>query len=111
FESDLDLPAAASELGLRPAGLLSGLDRSSGLGQALGALRVEGGTVPRAVFVRVFPEALEVFHLGTSLAALNRTIAETSESIHFNPKKAVVHFERGNAFFQKGVYEQAIPDY
>jgi tetratricopeptide (TPR) repeat protein len=111
FESDLDMAAAASELGLRPAALLTGLDSSSSLGQALGALRVEGGTVQRAVFVRVFPEALEAFHLGTSLAALNRTIAETSESIRFNPKNAVAYFERGNAFFQKGAQERVIPDY
>jgi tetratricopeptide (TPR) repeat protein len=111
FESDLDLAAAASELGLRPAALLSGLDRSSNLGQALGALRVEAGTVPRAVFVRVFADALDALHLGTSLAALNRTIAATSESIRFNPKNAIAYSDRGNAFFQKGHYEQAIHDY
>jgi tetratricopeptide (TPR) repeat protein len=111
FESDLDLAATASELGLRPDALLTGLARSPSLGQALGALRVEGGTVQRAVFVRVFPDALDAFRLGTSLSALNRTIAEASESIRFNPKNAVAYFERGNAFFQKGVYEQAAPDY
>jgi tetratricopeptide (TPR) repeat protein len=111
FESDLDLGAAASELGLRPAALSNGLNRSSNLGQALGALRVEGGTVPRAVFVRAFSGALDAFHLGTSLAALNRTITESSESIRFNPKNGGAYLERGDAFFQKGVHERAIRDY
>jgi tetratricopeptide (TPR) repeat protein len=111
FESELDLAAAASELGLTPAALLSGMDGSSSLGQALGALRVEGGTVPRAVFVRVFPDALDSFRLGTSLAALNRTIAEASESIRFNPKNAGAYFQRGDAFSQKGVHDRAILDY
>ena len=61
----------------------------------------------RAVFVRVFPDALDAFHLGTSLAALNRTIAEASESIRFNPKNAVAYFERG---MEEGAFRRQDPE-
>jgi tetratricopeptide (TPR) repeat protein/mono/diheme cytochrome c family protein len=111
FESELDLATAASELGLRPNALLKGLDQSVELGQSLGALKVEGGTVARQVFVRAFPLAVEAFHLGISLAALNLVIARTDESIRFNPKNAAAYFDRANALLGKGLSERALVDY
>src|SRR5207249_943368 len=72
FELELNLPMAAAELGLQPAALSSALERSGQLGQRLGALKVQGGTVQRQVFVLAFPEVLDALHLGASLAALNR---------------------------------------
>src|SRR5262249_1223758 len=56
FTSEVDLPMAAAEVGVKPEALLQGLERHLGLAQRLGALKVEGGTVQRQVFAELFPE-------------------------------------------------------
>jgi tetratricopeptide (TPR) repeat protein len=111
FEIELDLPTAAAELGLQPAGLRRAVEQSTELAQRLGVLNVSGGTVQRQVFVAEFPDLVPALGLGVSLFVLNQTIARTSESIRFNPKNAAPYFERGNAFFAKAAYDAAIADY
>jgi tetratricopeptide (TPR) repeat protein len=111
FEAELDLTAAAAEFGLRPGPLLRGLDRAQDFTQRLGALKVEGGTVQRQVFVECFAGLVQEFRLGESLASLNKTIATSTETIQSNPKNASAHVERGNARFSKGVFDKAISDY
>jgi hypothetical protein len=56
FEQELGAAQAAADAGLRPAELLACLDRSAKLARALGALRVEGGTVQRQAFAERFTD-------------------------------------------------------
>jgi WD40 repeat protein/mono/diheme cytochrome c family protein len=65
YEGDVDLPAAAAELGLRPEELRRRVGGTEQGARNLGALKVPGGTVSRQVFVQSFAEAVRDFRLGT----------------------------------------------
>ncbi|MBY0527314.1 MAG: tetratricopeptide repeat protein [Gemmataceae bacterium] len=111
FESELDLSTAAAEANLPADTLLAGLETSSPLAQRLGALRVEGGTVQRAVFVETFDELVRHFHLGRSLRVLDQNIAAATAVIRKQPASAAVYVQRGNAYFDKGEFDRARADY
>ncbi len=65
YEADLDLIAAAAEVGLTPKELVERLNRQALLDRNLGALKVTGGTVQRQVFVQSFGDVVKEFRLGT----------------------------------------------
>jgi WD40 repeat protein/mono/diheme cytochrome c family protein len=65
YEGDVDLAAAASELGLRPDDLRRRVGGTEQGARNLGALKVAGGTVSRQVFVQSFANAVRDFRLGT----------------------------------------------
>src|SRR5262249_15641660 len=56
FEAEMGAALVAAEAGCTPDVLLGVLERSPRLALLLGPLRVEGGTVQRAVFVDAFPD-------------------------------------------------------
>jgi WD40 repeat protein len=58
YEQDLDLAAAAAEVGLAPAEFGKRLSASPSLARVLGALRAQGGTVQRTAFQAAFAEVL-----------------------------------------------------
>ncbi len=67
YEDDVDLPAAAGEVGLRPEAFRTRLTASGLLGRNLGALEVAGGTVQRQVWVQGFGDVVREMHLGAIL--------------------------------------------
>jgi hypothetical protein len=67
YEKELDLGTAAAELGLKPVELSERFDQSAVLARTLGALRVQGGTVQRQVFLDAFPDLVRELRLGTHL--------------------------------------------
>ena len=67
YEADVDLHAAAAEAGIKPDEFLKALGRSETLASNLGALKVEGGTVQRQVFVQAFADVVRGLRLGTPL--------------------------------------------
>lgn len=97
FESELDLPLAAAEAGVRPETLLKALQHSPALARELGPLRVEGGTVQRQLFVDVFGDVVEELKIGTFLAP--RSAAATRAA------------RRGEALLAKGDTTGAIRAY
>ncbi len=64
FESELDLPLAASELNLDGPEFQKLLKRSPELARSLGNLQTPGGTVQRELFGKVFAEAAREWKLG-----------------------------------------------
>src|SRR5204862_5075296 len=69
YEADVDLPALAAEVGVRPEDVLPALARSEGIAKNLGALKVPGGTVSRQVVVQAFADLVRELHLGGVLEA------------------------------------------
>lgn len=69
YESDIDLPTAATEVGVSPEELRKKLDEFEILGKSLGALRVAGGTVARQVWLQTFGDLARDLRLGTLFAA------------------------------------------
>jgi hypothetical protein len=67
YERELDLQAAAAELGFRLAELSDLLKRSPDLARVLGPLRIPGGTVQRRVLLAAFPDLVRELGLGTYL--------------------------------------------
>src|SRR5439155_16360395 len=64
FESEMDVALVAAEAGVSTAELLRAIERSASLGQVLGPLKIEGGTIQRTVFVDVFPDLVTELKLG-----------------------------------------------
>lgn len=64
YEGEVDLPAAAAEVGFKPEDFTAKLNRSPALARTLGSLNVQGGTVQRQVFLNALPELLREFQLG-----------------------------------------------
>lgn len=64
YEGELDLAAAAAEVGFRPEDFSARLSRLPALARILGPLNVKGGTVQRVAFVNVLPELMREFGLG-----------------------------------------------
>lgn len=69
FEADLDLAAAAAEVGLSPEALRERIIASDVLTKHVGALRPAGGTVTRAIWVQAFGDAVRELRLGTAFQA------------------------------------------
>jgi hypothetical protein len=67
YETDLDLTAAAAELGLRPAELSARLNGSA----VLAPLKVRGGTVRRQAFNDALPDLVRELRLGAYLPPEN----------------------------------------
>jgi WD40 repeat protein len=69
YEGELDLPAAAAELGFKPEDFTTRLSRVPALARTLGPLNVKGGTVQRQVFLGALTDLLREFQLsdGTRL--------------------------------------------
>ena len=67
FEAEMGASLVAAEAGCTPDVLARVLERSPRLALLLGPLKVEGGTVQRAVFVDAFPDLVRELQLGTHL--------------------------------------------
>lgn len=131
FEAELDLPLAAAEAGVPPDTFLQGLERYAALAQQLGALKVEGGTVQRQVFVDSFPDLVRALRLGEVLDSGNKSalrwimlgdrllrqgdpaaaVKAYSEALAIEPDNALAHVGRGDARRQQGDVNAAIADY
>jgi WD40 repeat protein/mono/diheme cytochrome c family protein len=64
FEADVDLTLAAAEVGVLPEEFRKRIDTSEVLKKNVGALRVPGGTVSRAVWQQGFGDLARELHLG-----------------------------------------------
>ena len=72
YEADLDLPTAASEVGMAPEHFRERIGQSDTLTRHLGALRAPGGTISRQIWVQAFGDTTRELRLGTLfLASLN----------------------------------------
>ncbi len=111
FESELDLSLASAETGSTTSFFLRALELSPRLAQRLGALKLEGGTVQRQVFVECFEDLVETLRIGTSLPALNRKIAKYNESIKRNGRDPQIFYDRGQAYSTKGDFDRALADF
>ena len=65
YEADLDLAAAAAEVGLTPEVLRERINGSEVLAKHVGALRAAGGTVTRPLWVQAFADVVRELRLGT----------------------------------------------
>jgi tetratricopeptide (TPR) repeat protein len=111
FESELDLPLAAAELGLSAATLVNGLGRHPELAQRLGALKAQGGTIQRQVLVSAFADLVQAYRLGTHLPSLRQAFSAATEAIRRNPQNPSAYFERGTLHFEQADYEKAVDDF
>ncbi len=64
YEADLDLTTLAAEVSLSPEELVRRMDESPLLGRNFGSLKVDGGTVARAVFIQAFGDIVKDLRLG-----------------------------------------------
>ncbi len=72
YEADLDLPTAASEVGLTPEQFRERISLSDTLTRHMGSLRAPGGTISRQIWVQAFGDTTRELRLGTLfLASLN----------------------------------------
>jgi hypothetical protein len=85
FEAPLDLRRAAAEVGLRPEDFVAHLDESPEIGRAIGALRLPGQTVQRQTFVRLFPEMVEAWAIGTGRHSQVKPPAVVEETPPISP--------------------------
>ena len=69
YEADLDLPAAAAEVGLPPEEFRARIDQSATLGKHVGALRAAGGTVGRQIWLQAYGDLVRELGLGTLFQA------------------------------------------
>lgn len=69
YESDVDLPTLAAEVGMRPEDLLPRLAASENLARNLGALKVPGATVARQVVLQSFADLVRQLRLGSPFQA------------------------------------------
>ena len=69
YEADVDLPALAAEVGMKPEQLLPRLAASEGLARNLGALKVHGATVSRQVVVQSFADLVRELRMGIPFQA------------------------------------------
>jgi mono/diheme cytochrome c family protein len=69
YEADVDLPALAAEVGMKPEQLLPRLAASEGLARNLGALKLPGATVARQVVVQSFADLVRELRLGQPFQA------------------------------------------
>jgi hypothetical protein len=67
YEADLDLPTAASEVGVSSEEMRARLAEADDLTRNLGALLTAGGTVHRPVWVQAFADVARALRLGTVL--------------------------------------------
>jgi tetratricopeptide (TPR) repeat protein/mono/diheme cytochrome c family protein len=131
FEAEMDRALVAAEAGVSVERLLEGLARSDELGRRLGALRIEGGTVQRQVFVEVFPELVEILALGEHIPPAQLVVARLiregdrhrqkgdgdaalrsySEAVRLAPASATTWIARGDLLSERGQQTEAIADY
>jgi WD40 repeat protein/mono/diheme cytochrome c family protein len=80
YEADVDLPALAAEVGLRPADLTARLTRAEAAARNVGALRMPGGTVSRPVAVQAFADLVRDLRLGTPFrpGAVGQTLPDNT---------------------------------
>jgi mono/diheme cytochrome c family protein len=69
YEADLDVASAAAEVGLTPEVFREKISRSETLTRHLGALRAEGGTTSRQIWVQAFGDITRELRLGTLFVA------------------------------------------
>lgn len=67
YETDVDLPTAAAEVGLPPEEFRARLAEADSLTRSLGALQTLGGTVHRPVWVQAFGDVARALRLGVVL--------------------------------------------
>jgi tetratricopeptide (TPR) repeat protein len=131
FEAEMDLPLVAAEAGVSPAELLRAVERSAALGQVLGPLKLDGGTVQRAVFVDAFGDLVRELRLGEPipsrqvevLRAIRRAdvrrergefdaaVAGYTEALGLDPRSALAFNNRGLAHKRKGDLDRAVADF
>jgi tetratricopeptide (TPR) repeat protein len=130
FEAELDVRLAAAEVSAGAQALLAALGRSPRLGQQLGPLRIEGGTVQRQVFVAAFPELVAELRVGEyvepTLDGYTRRIADGrraldagllaaaieaySAAIELDGRSAAAFAARAEAYRKAGELQRAIDD-
>lgn len=88
YEADLDLPLAAAEVGVSPEELRKKIDQFEPLGKSLGALRVEGGTVARQVWLQTFGDLARDLRLGTLFSANANGGLTTDNTAESDPLEA-----------------------
>ncbi|MDB5313209.1 MAG: domain, G-beta repeat [Gemmataceae bacterium] len=69
YEADIDLTAAAAEVGLAPEAFRARVDQSETLAKHVGALRTAGGTVGRQIWVQAFGDVVRELGLGVLFQA------------------------------------------
>lgn len=131
FEAELDLPLAAAEAGVTADDFLKALERYAALAQQLGALRIEGGTVQRQVFVDSFPDLVRAPKLGEALDGGNKSASRWimegdrllrqgnpaealkayGEALALESGNAMAHVGRGDAERAAGKVDRAIAEY
>jgi hypothetical protein len=85
YESEVDLAAAAAELGLEPEQLSARLAESPTLGRVLGGLRVPGTRLKRETFAKAWPGAAAEIRRFT---APGRRREEVAIEVHVQPAQA-----------------------
>jgi WD40 repeat protein len=69
YEADMDLAFAAAEVGLSPNEFRDRINASETLTKHVGALRAEGGTITRQIWVQAFGDIVRELRLGTLFEA------------------------------------------
>jgi WD40 repeat protein/mono/diheme cytochrome c family protein len=69
YEADIDLPAAAAEIGLTPDDLRGRIVVSETVAKHIGSLGTAGGTVSRQIWVQAFGDIVRELRLGTLFQA------------------------------------------
>ncbi len=69
YEADVDLGAAAAEVGLSPREYLARVVRNGAAARNLGGLKAPGATVSRQVLVQAYGDVVRALRLGTPLQA------------------------------------------
>lgn len=78
FERDLTQAEVAAELYVSPDAVLKVIDETPALARVFGAIKIEGGTVNRDLFVKHFKALADALHKGSSARAMSS--AEPSDS-------------------------------
>lgn len=83
YESDLDLPSLAAEVGLEAEQLARHLTTSEQLARNLGALKLPGATVARPIVVQSFADLVRELRLGSPLlaGALGQTLPDNTGEV------------------------------
>jgi WD40 repeat protein/mono/diheme cytochrome c family protein len=102
YESDVDLPALAAEVGMKPEALLPRLAASENLAKNLGALKLSGGVVSRQVVVQAFGDLVREIQLGTVLEPGRSGESLPDATGEADPLEAQSHPANAMAFSRDG---------
>ncbi len=83
YEDDVDLAELAAEAGVKPETLLDRITHSEALTKSFGALKVQGGQVPRQVIVQGFGDVVRELRLGSPIqpGSLGQTLVDNTGEV------------------------------